>query len=74
EACSYGTLPFASLRDDSNVRRCKLRGNQLPRPAICDEGLWSAIVHCWKVESSERPTFKELRRKIMRLAHGSDLT
>ncbi|CAF3990407.1 unnamed protein product [Rotaria sordida] len=73
EACSYGTLPFASLRDDSDVYRCKLRGNQLPRPAICDEDLWSAIVHCWKVESSERPTFKELRRKIMYLTHGSDL-
>ncbi|CAF4157449.1 unnamed protein product [Rotaria sp. Silwood2] len=74
EACSYGTLPFASLADDRDVRRCKLRGEKLPRPAICDEDLWSAIVNCWRIESSERPTFKELRRKIIRLAHGSDST
>ncbi|CAF2033612.1 unnamed protein product [Rotaria magnacalcarata] len=72
EACSYGTLPFASLADDKDVLRCKLRGDQLPRPAVCDEELWSAIVDCWRLESSERPTFKELRRKIMDLAHRSD--
>ncbi|CAF3411838.1 unnamed protein product [Rotaria socialis] len=74
EACSYGTLPFASLSDDRDVRRYKLRGDQLPRPATCDEDLWSAIIHCWRQESSERPTFKELRRKIMDSAHGSDST
>ncbi|CAF3402515.1 unnamed protein product [Rotaria socialis] len=74
EACSYGTLPFASLSDDRDVRRYKLRGDQLPRPATCDEDLWSAIIHCWRLESSERPTFKELRRKIMDSAHGSDST
>ncbi|CAF3698936.1 unnamed protein product [Rotaria sp. Silwood1] len=74
EACSYGTLPFVSLTNDTDVRRCKLRGDQLPRPTICDEDFWSAIVHCWRLEPSERPTFKELRRKIMHLAHGSNST
>jgi serine/threonine protein kinase len=74
EACSYGTLPFVSLVDDSDVRRCKLRGDQLPRPAICDEDLWSTIVDCWKLEPGERPTFKDLRRKIMRSVHRFDST
>jgi serine/threonine protein kinase len=74
EACSCGTIPFDSLVDDSDVRRCKLRGDQLSRPKICDEDLWSIIVHCWRMEPAERPTFKELRRKIIRLAHESDST
>lgn len=74
EACSYGIIPYASLSDDNDVRRCKLRGDQLPRPTICDDGLWSLILDCWKIQPAERPTFKELRRKITRLVQGSKLT
>ena len=73
EACSYGILPFASFSDDGDVRRIKLRGDQLPRPTSCDDDLWSTIVHCWKLEPAERPTFNELRRKLMRSIQGSDL-
>lgn len=72
EACSYGTIPFASLADDSDVCRYKLGGAHLPRPAVCDEELWSTIIHCWKLQPNERPTFKELRQRIMRLIHRSD--
>lgn len=72
EACSYGGLPYASLDDDSDVCRCKLRGEQLPQPTICDEDLWSFILDCWKMKPDERPTFNELRRKITRLTYHSN--
>ena len=71
EACSYGALPFSSVNDDNEVRRCKLRGDQLPRPAVCENDLWSTILQCWKSPPSERPSFKELKRQIIRLAQAS---
>ncbi|CAF3974437.1 unnamed protein product [Adineta steineri] len=74
EACSYGTLPFSSLINNNDIIHCKLRGDHLPRPKICDEDLWLTIVHCWRLEPEERPTFKELRRAVMRLVHRSDST
>ncbi|CAF1109002.1 unnamed protein product [Adineta steineri] len=74
EACSYGTLPFSSLINKNDIIHCKLRGDHLPRPKICDEDLWLTIVQCWRLKPEERPTFKELRRKMMRLVHKSDST
>ncbi|CAF4291617.1 unnamed protein product, partial [Adineta steineri] len=74
EACSYGTLPFSSLINNNDIIHCKLRGDHLPRPKICDEDLWLTIVQCWRLEPEERPTFKELRRTVMRLVHKSDST
>lgn len=70
EACSYAALPFSSVADDNEVRRCKLRGDQLPRPAVCDNDLWSAILQCWKIAPNERPSFKELKRQIMQSSAG----
>ncbi|CAF2958003.1 unnamed protein product [Rotaria sp. Silwood2] len=74
EACSYGTLPFSSITDDSEVKRRKLRGDQLPKPAVCDDDLWSAILKCWNMEPDERPSFKELRRQMIRSVHALDST
>ncbi len=37
EACSYGMFPFSTISDDNKVRRCKMRGDILPKPSICDQ-------------------------------------
>ncbi|CAF3649601.1 unnamed protein product [Rotaria sp. Silwood1] len=67
EACSQGQLPYASIEDDNEVRRCKLKGEILSRPENCDETLWNIIVHCWHQKPEDRPTFKILKQLLLEL-------
>ncbi|CAF1180933.1 unnamed protein product [Rotaria sp. Silwood1] len=67
EACSQGQIPYASIEDDNEVRRCKLKGEILSRPENCDETLWNIIVHCWHQKPEDRPTFKILKQLLLEL-------
>ncbi|CAF1104530.1 unnamed protein product [Rotaria sordida] len=67
EACSQGQLPYASIEDDNEVRRYKLKGEILNRPENCDETLWNIIVRCWHRQSEARPTFKMLKQSLLEL-------
>lgn len=72
ECCSYGALPFASIWDDIEVKRCKLRGDQPLKPQDCDHDIWSAILQCLNMKPDSRPSFKELKRTLIRLAEAKD--
>ncbi|CAF0782165.1 unnamed protein product [Adineta steineri] len=61
EACSYGELPYSSLSNDSDVRQRKLNDERLPQPSQCSHQLWRIINECFQQESSERPTFENLK-------------
>jgi serine/threonine protein kinase len=67
EACSQAQLPYASIDDDNEVRRRKLKGEILTRPETCDEQLWQIIVPCWNQQSAARPTFKMLKQSLLEL-------
>ncbi|CAF4640193.1 unnamed protein product [Rotaria sp. Silwood2] len=65
EACSQGQLPYASIEDDNEVHRRKLKGEILSQPENCDEALWNIIVRCWHQKSEDRPTFKALKQSLL---------
>jgi serine/threonine protein kinase len=67
EACSQGQVPYASIEDDNEVRRSKLKGELLTKPENCDKELWDIIVRCWDQRSEARPTFKMLKQSLKEL-------
>lgn len=67
EAFSAGEIPYASIDNDGEVRRLKLRGEILARPNNCNQGLWNIITSCWQRQSSIRPTFKTLKQSLLDL-------
>jgi len=67
EACSQGQLPYASIEDENEVRRCKLKGEILSKPDNCDQALWNIIVLCWHQQPEVRPTFKMLKQSLLEL-------
>jgi serine/threonine protein kinase len=64
EACSQGQLPFVSIEDENEVRRCKLAGKILSKPDNCNEALWNIIIRCWNQQPEARPTFKILKQLL----------
>jgi serine/threonine protein kinase len=67
EACSYGTLPYASLHNDDDVRKRKLNDERLPQPNICDNQLWALIGECWHQNPQDRPSFRSLKESLLAL-------
>lgn len=67
EAYSSGQIPYASIDNDNEVRRLKLKGEILVQPNNCDQSLWDIITGCWQQQPSARPTFKTLKRSLLDL-------
>ncbi len=66
EALNKGTMPWAHVTDDNEVRRLVITGNRPQRPQTnnCTDKIWKIISNCLAQSSVERPTFKELREKL----------
>jgi len=66
EALNKGTMPWAHVTDDNEVRRLVITGNrpQRPQTSNCTDKIWKIISNCLAQSSAERPTFKELREKL----------
>lgn len=67
EALSPDRLPFKAISDDEEVRRRKLRGEILSKPDTCDPELWTVITQCWQQRPNDRPTFKALKKLLLKL-------
>ncbi len=44
----------------------------MERPAGCPEALYDIMLLCWRSNPEERPTFTELREKLMALINEPD--
>jgi len=70
EACSRGTLPYASVENDNEVRNRKLQNEKLPQP-LCSSRLWHIIKECWRQLPENRPNFRYLKQSLSMLRLGA---
>uniref|UniRef100_A0A671MZD4 non-specific protein-tyrosine kinase n=1 Tax=Sinocyclocheilus anshuiensis TaxID=1608454 RepID=A0A671MZD4_9TELE len=71
EIVTYGDDPYPGMEKMSCVRSIQ-RGERMERPAGCPEALYDIMLLCWRSNPEERPTFTELREKLMALIHEPD--
>ena len=61
EACSKGTIPYGSIKNDNDVRQCRLNGKKLSQPRECLKQIWNVIQDCWHMEPELRYNFREIQ-------------
>jgi serine/threonine protein kinase len=64
EAFSLGTMPYASIEDDREVRNRKLKKEKLPQPS-CSRHLWNIMSQCWRSQPENRPDFRKLKQSLL---------
>ncbi|XP_052386509.1 tyrosine-protein kinase SRK2 [Carassius gibelio] len=71
EIVTYGDDPYPGMEKMACVRSIQ-RGERMERPAGCPEALYDIMLQCWRPNPEERPTFTELREKLLALIHEPD--
>ncbi len=66
EVYNKGTMHWADIPDDNDVRSQVITGNRPLRPVKCTIPLWNIISTCLSQTAAERPSFRELRDKFTR--------
>ncbi|UJR14419.1 hypothetical protein I4U23_001416 [Adineta vaga] len=64
EAYSTGTIPYAAIADDNDVRQCIINGEKLIRPQMCNNQIWSIIHDCWFAQPEVRFNFPEMHTRL----------
>ena len=60
ELITYGTNPYKGLKN-REVTTKVVSGYRMPRPDNCPEQLYETMLHCWKQDPQERPSFDFLK-------------
>ncbi|XP_016296578.1 tyrosine-protein kinase SRK2 [Sinocyclocheilus anshuiensis] len=71
EIVTYGDDPYPGMDKMTCVRSIQ-GGERMERPAGCPEALYDIMLLCWRSNPEERPTFTELREKLMALINEPD--
>ncbi|XP_051501869.1 tyrosine-protein kinase SRK2-like [Myxocyprinus asiaticus] len=66
EIVTYGDDPYPG-QDKITCIRAVQRGQRMERPPGCPEALYDIMLLCWRSKPEERPTFTELKEKLMAL-------
>ncbi|CAF2918156.1 unnamed protein product [Rotaria sp. Silwood2] len=65
ECFSYGEIPWKELTNEEIANAINTPNHQrLPRPAYATSELYQIMLHCWKYEPCERPTFSQLEKTL----------
>ncbi|CAM4746558.1 unnamed protein product [Rotaria magnacalcarata] len=65
ECYTYGQLPWKGLTNEEIEDAINAPNHQrLSRPAYATSELYQIMLHCWKYESCERPTFSQLEKTL----------
>ncbi|CAF1083568.1 unnamed protein product [Adineta ricciae] len=65
ECFSYGQVPWQGMTNDQISEVIDASNyQQLPRPSHATSELYQLMLHCWKYEPCERPTFSELEMTL----------
>ena len=59
EGYSKGKLPYESSITNNEVLQRKLKGEELPKPSMCNDPMWSVIKHCWFSQPEPRFSFED---------------
>nr|XP_055028482.1 tyrosine-protein kinase SRK3 [Misgurnus anguillicaudatus] len=68
EIVTYGDDPYPGQDKQTYIRGIK-KGHRMARPAGCPEALYEIMQLCWRSNPAERPTFTQLREKLLALVH-----
>jgi serine/threonine protein kinase len=64
EMWSGGEIPFSNIPSDEDVIARVRGGLRLPKPSSCPSEVYNIMEHCWEQQSSDRPTFSQLKMDI----------
>ncbi|CAF3376351.1 unnamed protein product [Rotaria sp. Silwood1] len=65
ECFSYGQIPWQGLTNDEIANAINAPNHQrLSRPSYATSELYEIMLHCWKYEPCERPTFSQLEKTL----------
>lgn len=51
-----------------DLKECLAQGERLQRPRVCPPVVYNLMTECWSYESTERPTFGEILKKMEKMA------
>lgn len=63
ELVTYGRVPYAGMNNRQVVEDVE-RGYRMPKPNLCPDKLYEIMMHCWRKEPQERPTFETLQWQL----------
>lgn len=66
-----GAFPYSSLQNEEVIAFLK-KGGHLEKPENVTTHLYSVMKSCWARLSEERPTFKQLVKKLEEFCHESN--
>ncbi|CAF2753371.1 unnamed protein product [Rotaria sp. Silwood2] len=65
ECFTYGQMPWQGMSSAEIVNTIDAPNHQrLPRPPYATTELYQIMLHCWKYEPNERPTFSQLEKTL----------
>lgn len=64
EIMSYGEEPWISLKAAEILYKVEKEKARLKRPRSCPDKLYVIMHNCWRIEPSQRPTFKQLTKLV----------
>ncbi|CAG9759921.1 unnamed protein product [Ceutorhynchus assimilis] len=59
EMYSFGASPYGDMKGGEAIALID-KGERLSQPEACPDHIYKKMLQCWTLDSSERPTFKEL--------------
>lgn len=65
EVYNKGAMHWPDAANDNDVRNLVIAGNRPARPEKCTITFWAIISTCLSRTADERPTFRELRDKLI---------
>uniref|UniRef100_K7G4Q7 Tyrosine-protein kinase n=1 Tax=Pelodiscus sinensis TaxID=13735 RepID=K7G4Q7_PELSI len=57
---NYGRIPYPGMTNPEVIQNLE-RGYRMPQPDNCPEELYGLMLHCWKENPEERPTFEYMK-------------
>jgi len=63
EIFTKGSLPYSEL-SNKQVTEAVIKGERLPKPDSCPDGVWIIMKNCWNEIPSKRPTFLEIIKQL----------
>jgi fyn-related kinase len=64
EILSYGEIPYNTM-SNTEALEFVISGKRLSQPEHCPESLYEIMKECWAAEPDDRPSFDQLRTKIL---------